>query len=62
MAHIGNEDRFLAFRFQWHVIQRLRIQDLRVCIEVVVQRADPHIAGGQNEIRFIGGAHHVHRA
>ena len=36
-------------------------RNLAVGIDVVVFRPDAHVAGGQNQIRFIDRAHHVHQ-
>ena len=36
--------------------------DLRVRVEVVIERADANVARGQDQVGFVGGAHHIHGA
>ena len=49
-ANVGDEYGFLAFRFQRDIVDSLRIRHLRVCVYVVVQRADANVARGKDQV------------
>ena len=44
------------------LVQRFGVGNLRVGVNVVIHRTDADIARGKNQVRFVHGAHHVHRA
>src|ERR1700683_5623692 len=56
----GLTDVVLFVRLDRHGIDFLNHRNLAIGIDVVIFRSDAHVAGGQNQIRFIHRAHHVH--
>ena len=62
LAHVAHQHRGLAHRFERHQVDVLHGIDLAVGIDVVIIRADFHVARRQNQIGFVHRAHHVHDA
>ncbi len=42
-------------------VEGFGVRNLRVGVDVVIHRTHAHVAGGQNQVGVVRGAHHVHR-
>ena len=62
VADIADEHRSIANGFQRHAVDVFQVVNLAVDVKVVIIRPDFHITGGQNQIRVVHRAHHVHHA
>src|SRR5271154_390928 len=56
----GLTDVVLLIGLDRHGIDFVDYRNLAIGIDVVVFRSDAHVTGGQNQVRFIHRAHHVH--
>ena len=62
IADVGDADRRLPDGLHRQVVDLLDGAQLAVGVDVVVQHADLHIAGRQNQVGIVHGADHVHQA
>ena len=60
--NVGEAQNTIADRLQRHIVHLGRVGKLTVTVDVVVARANAHIARGQNLVGFVYGPHHIHRA
>src|SRR4029077_6548111 len=61
-ADIADENGGLADCFQRHAVDELCGGRLAVGVQVVIDGTDLNVAGGENEVALVDGAHHVHGA
>ena len=62
VTDIGYHQFGVAFGLERQSVDFLRGGKLAVGVDVVVFRPDAHIAGRQNRIGIVDGAHHIHQA
>ena len=62
IADVGHHHLTVAFDLQRQTVDLLRRRQLAVGVDVVVLRADAHIASGKDGVRLVHCAHYVHQA
>ena len=60
MPDIADQHRCLPHRLDRHLINLVRVRNLAIGVQVVIDRPDLHVARGQNEVALVHRAHHIH--
>ena len=62
VSDVAHADPGIADGLQRNVVELVHVVDEAVRVDVIIERADLNIAGGQDQILIVDGVHHVHHA